>query len=55
MVFRFAGTTAFLGYAAGEPIVSIWKGQPWGMTAKHVLDGLIYALLTGGVFGWLWP
>ncbi len=54
-VFRFAGTAAFLGYAAGEPIDSIWKGQPWGMTFKHMVDGLIYALLTGGVFGWLWP
>ena len=54
-VFRFAGTAAFLGYAAGEPISSIWKGQPWGMTIKHMVDGLVYALLTGGIFGWLWP
>ncbi len=54
-VFRYAGTTAFLGYAASEPIASIWKGQPWGVTLKHMFDGLIYALLTGGVFGWLWP
>ena len=54
-VFRFAGTTAFLGYSAAEPIASIWKGQPWSVTAKHVFDGLIYALLTGGIFGWLWP
>ncbi len=54
-VFRFASTTAFLGYAAGEAIASIWKGQPWGMTIKHIFDGLVYALLTGGVFGWLWP
>ena len=54
-VFRIAGTTAFLGYAAAEPIASIWKAQPWGNTMRHVLDGLIYALLTAGVFGWLWP
>ena len=54
-VFRIAGTTAFLGYAASEPIASIWKYQPWSNTMRHVLDGLIYALLTGGVFGWLWP
>ena len=52
-VFRVAGTTAFLGYSAAEPIASIWKGQPWSVTMKHVFDGLIYALLTGGVFGWL--
>jgi hypothetical protein len=54
-VFRIAGTTAFLGYAASEPVASIWKAQPWSITCKHVFDGLIYALLTGGVFGWLWP
>lgn len=54
-VFRIAGTTAFLGYSAAEPIASIWKAQPWSVTLKHVFDGLIYALLTGGVFGWLWP
>ncbi len=54
-VFRIAGTTAFLGYAAAEPIASIWKAQPWGNTMRHVLDGLIYSLLTAGVFGWLWP
>ena len=54
-VFRFAGTAAFLAYGAGEPLSAIWKGQPWGMTIKHMVDGLVYALLTGGVFGWLWP
>ena len=54
-VFRVAGTTAFLGYAAAQVQDSIWKGQPWGVTLKHVLDGLIYALLTAGTFGWLWP
>ena len=53
--FRIAGTTAFLGYAAAEPIASIWKGQPWSNTMRHVLDGLIYALLTGGIFGSMWP
>jgi hypothetical protein len=25
------------------------------MTMKSCLDGVIYALLTAGVFGWLWP
>jgi hypothetical protein len=54
-VFRVAGTTAFLGYAGSMLQESIWKGQTWGVTFKHVLDGLIYALLTAGTFGWLWP
>ncbi len=54
-VFRITGTTAFLAYAAGEPVASIWKGQPWSNTIRHMVDGLVYALLTGGTFGWLWP
>jgi len=54
-VFRVAGTVAFLGYSAGNAVDSIWKGQPWSTTVKHMFDGLIYALLTAGVFGWLWP
>ena len=54
-IFRVAGTTAFLGYAVAQIQDSIWKGQPWGVTLKHTFDGLIYALLTAGTFGWLWP
>ena len=54
-VFRVAGTTAFIAYAAGLWQQSIWYSRPWSTTLKHTLDGLIYALLTGGAFGWLWP
>jgi hypothetical protein len=54
-VFRVAGTAAFLGYGLGHLSDGIWKGQPWGMTIKEVLDGLVYGLLTAGTFGWLWP
>ena len=54
-VFRVAGTTAFLGYAGAQIQDSIWKGQSWSVTSKHVFDGLIYGLLTAGTFGWLWP
>jgi hypothetical protein len=53
--FRFASTTAFVGYALGNWPESIWMGRPWSTTIKSTFDGLIYALLTGGVFGWLWP
>lgn len=54
-VFRIAGATAFIAYAAGLWQQSIWYSRPWSTTAKLTLDGLIYGLLTGGVFGWLWP
>lgn len=54
-VFRVTSTVAFAGFA-----LAIWQGWIWysrsiGYTLKSTLDGLIYSLLTGGVFGWLWP
>ena len=54
-VFRFAGTTAFIGYSAALWQASIWYRRAWSTTAKLTIDGLIYALLTAGTFGWLWP
>jgi hypothetical protein len=54
-VFRVAGTAAFLAYGLGNLSNGIWKGQPWSMTIKEVIDGLIYGLLTAGTLGWLWP
>jgi hypothetical protein len=53
-VFRVAGATAFIAYAAGLWQQSIWYNRPWGTTLRFTLDGLIYGLLTGGAFGWLW-
>jgi hypothetical protein len=55
VVFHLTGLAAFLAYGVGQIQDSIWKGQTWGVTFKHVVDGLIYALLTAGTFGWLWP
>jgi hypothetical protein len=55
MVFHTAGLAALMAYGVAQLQDSIWKGQTWGVTFKHVVDGLIYALLTAGTFGWLWP
>jgi hypothetical protein len=54
-VFRFAGATAFYGYALAHLQASIWYKRSWGTTFRNVLDGLIYGLITAGFFGWLWP
>jgi len=54
-VFRVAGTVAFMAYGVGHIVNSIWMGQPWSNTIKHVFDGLVYSLLLAGTFGWLWP
>src|SRR5687768_11117845 len=54
-VFRVAGTVAFMAYAWALPPISIWYKRSWATTLRSMADGLLYALLTGGTFGWLWP
>lgn len=54
-VFRFAGCTAFVGYSLALLQNSIWYKRSWIVTGKSMLDGLLYAALTAGMFGWLWP
>ena len=54
-VFRFAGATAFAGYSLALLQNSIWYKRKWSTTLKSMFDGLLYALVTGGAFGWLWP
>jgi hypothetical protein len=54
-VFRFVGVSAFLGYAGALAQNSIWFKRGWGFTLKSTFDGLVYALLTAGILGWLWP
>lgn len=54
-VFRFVGAAAFLGYAGALWQATIWYGKSLGTTVRGTIDGLIYACLTAGMFGWLWP
>jgi hypothetical protein len=54
-VFQIVGATAFMGYALALCELSIWYRRSWSLTLKSVFDGLIYAALTAGTFGWLWP
>ncbi len=54
-VFRFVGVTTFIGYSLAQWQNSIWYKQKLSTTIKNTIDGLIYALFTAGIFGWLWP
>jgi hypothetical protein len=54
-VFRFAGATAFIGYTVALWQQCIWYGRSVATILKQTIDGLIYAFLTAGTFGWLWP
>ncbi|MDX9859100.1 MAG: hypothetical protein RBT76_15040 [candidate division Zixibacteria bacterium] len=54
-VFRVVGTATFMGYSLALLQGAIWYKKSCRSTMLSVFDGLIYALLTAGVFGWLWP
>ena len=54
-VFRTAGTVAFCSYALAQWPDHIWYQRSLGTTLRNTFDGLVYGLLTAGVFGWLWP
>ena len=55
LVFRITGSVAFVGYSLALLQNSIWYKRNWAATLKSMFDGLIYALFTAGIFGWLWP
>jgi hypothetical protein len=54
-VLRVTGTIAFLGYGFGYFQDSIWRGMPWSNTWRGIADALVYAIVTGLIFRWLWP
>jgi hypothetical protein len=54
-VFHLTGTVAIASYALALIPESIWMWRPWPMTVKSICDSIVYGLLTGAVFAWLWP
>jgi hypothetical protein len=54
-VFRFAGGAAFGAYVFGGWQETIWYKRKFSTSLKNSFDGLIYTLVTAGMFGWLWP
>ena len=54
-VSQVASTTAFLGYVVAKWSDVIWYRRSASAALKTTLDGLVYGLMTGGAFGWLWP
>jgi hypothetical protein len=53
--FSLVAITSFLAYGGGSIQSGIWMGMPWRAVAKDLLDALIFGLLSGAVFAWLWP
>lgn len=55
LVFKVAGAVALAAYSFGQIPNAIWWSRPWKSALKEFADGVVYAALTAGVFGWLWP
>ncbi len=55
LVMRVVGTASLLGYAFHNVSTSIWKAGSWATTLRFVIDGVVYASVTGASFAWLWP
>ena len=53
--FTVAAVAAAGGYVLALWQSSIWYGKSWATTLKSSADGVVYGLLTGAAFFWLWP
>jgi len=54
-VFRLTSSVGFLAFGWAMIPMSIWYGHPWPNTLRYLVDALIYGLVVGATFGWLWP
>jgi NADH:ubiquinone oxidoreductase subunit 3 (subunit A) len=54
-VFQIAGTAAIMAYCFASIPNAIWFGKPLRAVCTDLLDGIVYGLLTAGIYGWLWP
>jgi hypothetical protein len=55
LAFHYGGLIGLLAYGMALPQHSIWYRRSWATTFKSLFDSLIYGLVTGGIFAWLWP
>lgn len=54
-VFRFAATAGVMSHCLGFICHAIWYQQKQSAFINDLLDGIAYGLLTGVIFGLLWP
>jgi hypothetical protein len=54
-IFVLIALAALGGHVLALWPASIWYGKAWSTTLKSSIDGLVYGILTGSTFAWLWP
>lgn len=52
-VFRVVGTIGVMAHCFGSISNELWFHKPARAMAADFFDGVVYALLTAGLFGWL--
>lgn len=54
-VFRFIGTAGIMSYTLSRIPIDICFNTPRRNMIAAMIDGIAFGLITGAVFGWLWP
>jgi len=54
-IFTVTGLATLLAYGGGPTQLFIWMGKPGRAFATELLDAIIYAAITAGLFAALWP
>lgn len=54
-VFRVIGTAAILGHCMGGLVNDTFLGKPTRFIITGLFDGVVYALITAGIFAAMWP
>lgn len=54
-VFHYTAAMTFLAYGMALPQASIWFHKKWSTTLKGMFDAVIYGVVAGLTFMWLWP
>lgn len=54
-VLQVAFTAGLLAHAGYALPMCIWHGMPWSQLTGRLIDGAIYAAITGAIFAGMWP
>ena len=54
-VFQVAATAGILAYCFSHMPSAIWWGSYKRTIVANVIDGILYAAITGAIFAWRWP
>jgi len=54
-VFQVAATAGILAYSFSHIPTALWWSSYKRTIVANVIDGILYGVITGAIFAWLWP